>query len=65
MTRDELIQIITEVQRHKSEFDELEAKTARVEHPKGFSKRYRLSLINPAGGLVSLTCCHIVLGTGK
>ena len=34
MTRDEFIQLIAEVQKHKSEFDELEVKTARDETPK-------------------------------
>jgi len=34
MTEDELIQIIAEVQKHKSEFDELEVKTARGGTPK-------------------------------
>ena len=34
MTKDELTQIIAEIQRHKSEFDELEVKTASGGTPK-------------------------------
>jgi len=51
MIRDELIQIIIEVQKHKSEFDELETRTAR-----GAS---RLSLILSCSDFLSFSSSSV------
>ena len=54
MTRDELIQIIVEIQKHKSEFDELEVKTARGGTPKRLFETLSAFSNQPGGGVILL-----------
>lgn len=54
MTRDELIQIITEVQKYKSEFDEVEVKAARGGTPRRLFETLLAFSNQPGGGVILL-----------
>jgi ATP-dependent DNA helicase RecG len=52
MTLDELLQLITEVQRHQSELDNIEVKSARGGTPQRLYEPFSAFVNRPGGGVM-------------